>query len=64
VADNVGVVPKLLGWSRRRVRERVDELLDLVELEPVEFRGRYPRSSPAGSASGWVWPAPWAVTRP
>ena len=42
IADNVGTVPRLLGWDRPRVRDRVDELLDLVGLPPTEFRDRYP----------------------
>ncbi|RPH35553.1 MAG: ATP-binding cassette domain-containing protein, partial [Chloroflexi bacterium] len=42
VADNVAVVPKLLGWSQARVNERVEELLELVGLEPGTHRSRYP----------------------
>ncbi|MCU1449945.1 MAG: transporter ATP-binding protein [Acidimicrobiales bacterium] len=42
VAGNVATVPHLLGWERQRVRSRVDELLDLVGLDPAEYRGRYP----------------------
>jgi osmoprotectant transport system ATP-binding protein len=42
VADNVATVPRLLGWSKERIRERVDELLELVSLDPEETRGRYP----------------------
>ena len=42
IADNVGTVPRLLGWERHRVRDRVDELLELVGLPPSEFRDRYP----------------------
>jgi osmoprotectant transport system ATP-binding protein len=42
VAGNVATVPHLLGWDRQRVRSRVDELLDLVGLEPAEYGGRYP----------------------
>ena len=42
IGDNVGTVPRLLGWDKRRVRERVDELLDLVGLPASEFRHRYP----------------------
>src|SRR5438270_121423 len=42
VAQNVATVPHLLGWDRHRVRERVDELLELVGLDPGEFRQRYP----------------------
>jgi osmoprotectant transport system ATP-binding protein len=42
VADNVAMVPRLLGWPRADVAARVDELLALVGLPPEEFRGRYP----------------------
>src|SRR4051812_42547968 len=34
VADNVATVPRLLGWPRARIRQRVADLLELVELEP------------------------------
>jgi len=42
VADNIAVVPKLLGWSKDRIRKRVDELLQLIRLEPEVYRHRYP----------------------
>jgi osmoprotectant transport system ATP-binding protein len=42
VAGNVATVPRLLGWDRRRLSLRVGEMLDLVGLEPDEFRNRYP----------------------
>jgi osmoprotectant transport system ATP-binding protein len=42
VAQNVGTVPRLLGWPEARIRERVDELLGLVGLDPERMRGRYP----------------------
>lgn len=42
IADNVGTVPRLLGWDRGRIHGRVDELLELVGLPPGEFRDRYP----------------------
>jgi osmoprotectant transport system ATP-binding protein len=42
VADNIGTVPKLLGWDKARIRARVDELLELVSLDPAETRDRYP----------------------
>jgi osmoprotectant transport system ATP-binding protein len=48
VADNVGLVPGLLGWDKKRKNDRVDELLDLVGLEPGEFRKRYPRELSGG----------------
>lgn len=42
VADNLATVPRLLGWKRARVRSRVDELLDLLGLEPGAYRRRFP----------------------
>ncbi len=42
VAENIGTVPRLLGWDRQRMRARSDELLDLVGLDPSEMRDRYP----------------------
>lgn len=48
VADNVAVVPQLLRWDRARVRERTDELLDLVGLEPAVYGGRYPAELSGG----------------
>src|SRR4030095_210952 len=35
VAENVAVVPRLLGWEPRRIAQRVDEMLDLVALPPA-----------------------------
>ena len=48
VAGNVAVVPQLLGWPKRITRERVDELLDLMGLEPGEYRDRYPAQLSGG----------------
>jgi osmoprotectant transport system ATP-binding protein len=41
VAENVATVPRLLGWPRRQIAARVDELLDLVELPARDYRDRY-----------------------
>ncbi|MEU1851862.1 ATP-binding cassette domain-containing protein [Streptomyces sp. NPDC019990] len=47
VAQNIALVPRLLGWPKARIRQRTGELLDLVGLDPGEFHGRYPhRLSP------------------
>ncbi|MBC5809451.1 MAG: ABC transporter ATP-binding protein [Candidatus Eremiobacteraeota bacterium] len=48
VAQNVAVVPGLLGWERAAVEARVDELLDLVRLEPRLYRDRFPRQLSGG----------------
>ncbi|MWD27284.1 ATP-binding cassette domain-containing protein [Aquicoccus sp. SCR17] len=48
VARNIGTVPRLLGWSKDKVRERVDELLRLFSMEPEEFRDRYPAELSGG----------------
>ncbi len=42
VADNIATVPKLLGWDKQRIGARVDELLELVSLDPTDTRDRYP----------------------
>ena len=41
VEDNIGTVPRLLGWPKQRIRERVRELLELVGLEQGDAK-RYP----------------------
>jgi osmoprotectant transport system ATP-binding protein len=48
IADNIATVPRLLGWSRTRVADRVDELLELVGLEAHEMRDRYPAQLSGG----------------
>ena len=42
VSENIGITPSLLGWSPDQIRERVDTLLRLVELDPDEMRDRRP----------------------
>jgi osmoprotectant transport system ATP-binding protein len=48
VADNIGTVPRLLGWEKASIRSRVDELLELVSLDPDETRDRYPAQLSGG----------------
>ena len=48
VAQNIGVVPNLLKWPPTRTRDRVDELLTLVDLPPDEYRDRYPAQMSGG----------------
>lgn len=42
IAQNIGIVPKLLGWDKDRRNVRVWELLELMELDPEVFADRYP----------------------
>ncbi|BBX55432.1 hypothetical protein MSHO_07770 [Mycobacterium shottsii] len=42
VGDNIGIVPRLLKWDKNRVAARIDELLDLVNLDPAQYRDRFP----------------------
>jgi osmoprotectant transport system ATP-binding protein len=48
VIDNIATVPRLLGWDKGRIRARVDELLELVSLDPHETRDRYPAQLSGG----------------
>ncbi|MDX6659464.1 MAG: osmoprotectant transport system ATP-binding protein, partial [Solirubrobacteraceae bacterium] len=48
VAGNIGTVPRLLDWDRARISRRVDELLELVGLDPQQDRGRYPAELSGG----------------
>jgi osmoprotectant transport system ATP-binding protein len=48
VGENVAVVPRLLRWAPSRTRERTDELLDLIGLEPGDYRDRYPSELSGG----------------
>jgi osmoprotectant transport system ATP-binding protein len=48
VAENVAITPSLLGWDAARIRTRVDELLELVELPPDAYRERAPDALSGG----------------
>ncbi len=48
IATNVGTVPRLLGWDKARVRDRVEELLSLVGLDPAAYGDRYPSELSGG----------------
>ncbi|WP_306213748.1 ABC transporter ATP-binding protein [Actinoplanes sp. RD1] len=48
IRTNIGTVPRLLGWDRKRTRARADELLDLVGLDPAKYGGRYPHELSGG----------------
>lgn len=48
IAENVSVVPKLLGWSKEKTNARVEELLSVVELDPKTYMNRYPKQLSGG----------------
>jgi osmoprotectant transport system ATP-binding protein len=48
VGDNVAVVPRLLRWREPRIRERVEELLDLIGLDAASYAHRYPSQLSGG----------------
>ena len=50
VAENIGIVPSLLGWPREQIDARVDELLQLVRLDPQRYRERRPAELSGGEA--------------
>jgi osmoprotectant transport system ATP-binding protein len=48
VAENIAVVPKSLGWDKKRIEERGNYLLELVHLEPWHYKDRYPSQLSGG----------------
>jgi osmoprotectant transport system ATP-binding protein len=48
IEDNISLVPRLKGWEKEKYDGRVDELLDLVGLDPKTFRKRYPSELSGG----------------
>lgn len=48
VEENISVVPKLLGWHGKKIKNRAAELLDMVALDPAIFLKRYPKELSGG----------------
>jgi osmoprotectant transport system ATP-binding protein len=48
IEDNISLVPRLKGWKKEEYEGRVDELLDLVGLDPATFKKRYPSELSGG----------------
>ncbi|WP_445501137.1 ABC transporter ATP-binding protein [Microvirga sp. G4-2] len=48
VAANIATVPRLLGWDRNKIAQRVEELLDLFQLDPAEFAQKFPHELSGG----------------
>ncbi|MFD5177882.1 ATP-binding cassette domain-containing protein [Nocardia sp. NPDC058379] len=48
VAKNIGAIPRVLGWDKKRIAERTEYLLDLVGLDPATFADRLPKDMSGG----------------
>jgi osmoprotectant transport system ATP-binding protein len=48
IRTNVGTVPRLIGWPKAKIKERTDELLALVSLDPARYANRYPHELSGG----------------
>jgi len=48
IAENIATIPKLKGWDPDRIAEKVESLLELVNLPAEEFMDRYPRELSGG----------------
>ncbi len=48
IADNIGTVPRMLGWKGKRIRSRVNELIEMVGMDPDVYAKRYPKELSGG----------------
>lgn len=48
IEENIATIPKILKWDKEKIHDRVTELLELVELDPKEYRNRYPSQLSGG----------------
>ncbi|MBG9758129.1 ABC transporter ATP-binding protein [Lysinibacillus sphaericus] len=48
IEENIAIVPELKKWSKTKIQKRVDELLELVGLEPEKYRQRKPKELSGG----------------
>ncbi|WP_458780508.1 ABC transporter ATP-binding protein [Arthrobacter sp. D3-16] len=48
IEQNIGLVPSMLGWDKKKITARVEELLELVGLDPHSYRSRYPKQLSGG----------------
>ena len=48
IEENIAVIPKILKWDPQKTKDRVTELLELVGLDPEEYRKRFPAQLSGG----------------
>lgn len=48
IGDNIATVPKILKWDKDKINQRTDELMKMIDLDPQEFKNRYPSELSGG----------------
>jgi osmoprotectant transport system ATP-binding protein len=48
IDENIGIVPRLLGWDKKRIAERTAQLMEKLHLPPGEYRAAYPNELSGG----------------
>ncbi len=48
IEENIGIVPRLLGWEKKRIADRVTTLLEKLHLPPAQYRSAYPQQLSGG----------------
>ncbi|MBH3129124.1 osmoprotectant ABC transporter ATP-binding protein OsmV [Serratia marcescens] len=48
IEENITVVPRMLGWDKKRCHDRAEELMSMVALDPKRFLHRYPKEMSGG----------------
>jgi len=52
IAENIGVVPRLLHWDKEKIAARVEALLEKLQLPPAQYRSAYPHELSGGQGIG------------
>lgn len=50
IAENIATIPRLLKWPKDKINARVNELLEVVSMDPGIYRDRYPSELSGGQA--------------
>ena len=48
IEKNIAIVPQLKGWNEKDIKARVNELMELVGLDPEIYATRYPKELSGG----------------
>ena len=50
ISENIATVPRMVGWDKKQAHDRTEELLEMVGLDPEQYRDRYPKELSGGQA--------------